>query len=35
MHSPPAGTNSACMLSTPADLPIFNALTAAPPLLVE
>ena len=29
MASPPAWTNSACMLSTPADFPIFSALTAA------
>ena len=27
--SPPAWTNSAGMLSTPADFPIFSALTAA------
>ena len=29
MASPPAWTNSAGMLSTPADFPIFSALTAA------
>ena len=29
MTSPPALTNSAGMLSTPADFPIFSALTAA------
>ena len=29
MVSPPARTNSAGMLSTPADFPIFSALTAA------
>ena len=29
MASPPAWTNSAGMLSTPADIPIFSALTAA------
>ena len=29
MVSPPAWTNSAGMLSTPADFPIFSALTAA------
>ena len=29
MASPPAWTISACMLSTPADFPIFSALTAA------
>ena len=29
MASPPAWTNSACMLSTLADFPIFSALTAA------
>ena len=29
MSSPPAWTNSVGMLSTPADLPIFSALTAA------
>ena len=29
MAFPPAWTNSAGMLSTPADLPIFSALTAA------
>ena len=29
MASPPALTNSAGMLSTPADVPIFSALTAA------
>ena len=28
MASPPAWTNSASMLSTPADFPIFSALTA-------
>ena len=28
MASPPALTNSAVMLSTPADFPIFSALTA-------
>ena len=28
--SPPAWTNSAGMLSTPSDFPIFSALTAAP-----
>ena len=28
MASPPAWTNSASMLSTPADFPIFRALTA-------
>ena len=31
MASPPDLTNSAGMLSTPADFPIFSALTAAPP----
>ena len=29
MASPPAWTNSAVMLSTPADFPIFSVLTAA------
>ena len=29
MASPPAWTNSSGMLSTPADFPIFSALTAA------
>ena len=29
MASPPAWTNSGGMLSTPADFPIFSALTAA------
>ena len=29
MASPPTWTNAAGMLSTPADLPIFSALTAA------
>ena len=29
MASPPAWTNSAGILSTPADFPMFNALTAA------
>ena len=29
MAPPPAWTNSAGMLSTPADVPIFSALTAA------
>ena len=29
MASPPASINSAGMLSTPADFPIFSALTAA------
>ena len=29
MASPPAWTNSAGMLTTPADFPIFSALTAA------
>ena len=29
MASPPAWTHSAGMLSTPADFPIFNSLTAA------
>ena len=29
MASPPACTNSAGMLSTPADFPVFSALTAA------
>ena len=29
MASPPAWTNSASMLSTPADFPTFSALTAA------
>ena len=29
MASSPAWTNSACMLSMPADFPIFSALTAA------
>ena len=29
MASPPAWTNSAGILSTPADFPIFSALTAA------
>ena len=29
MASPPAWTYSACMLSAPADVPIFSALTAA------
>ena len=33
--SPPAWTNSAGMLSTPSDFPIFSALTAASTLLVE
>ena len=31
MASPPAWTNFAGMLSTPADFPIFSALTAVPP----
>ena len=35
MASTPACTNPAGMLSTPADFPIFSALTAASPLLVE
>ena len=29
MASPPAWTNSASMLSTPTDFPVFSALTAA------
>ena len=35
MASPPAWTSSAGMLSTPADVPVFCALTAASTFLVE